>query len=377
LLAAGRDLASQLQSCAAAVDATLQSTERLGERSAELVQRGFDALAQELRDRVHQGDLQTLRTEIDRRFTELLEHIRSVQINQLELSRPGPLRLRVAGSTQPSLPLSRSASGELGFVEERGDKPYRIAVISLPKSGTYLLAEVLFELGYVNTHVQAWAYGLHDFRDKTLEQMVHDYLDFHVALPIEATAPLVRTGQFWVGHFEIEKCRTSLADFRKLFTIRDLRFALVSYMRWLSRPGRGGAAADAWRHLPDTEEKFVAFFETHGRTYLSWCRDIIDWRLADEVCTVRFEDITGMSGERATAEAVAAIATALGEGEVPVATALHRSLGRQTKTYSGGYSRLENVWSERVQGLFAEAGGVELNGLLGYPRECSLRADRV
>ena len=373
LLETVRGLTTQLQTYASTAETALHEARRLG----EIVQGGFDAIARDLATRLDRGEFQAFRQEIDRRFADVIDQIRSVQLNQLELNRPDELTFRVANSTQSALRLSRSPNGELCFLPEGGPKPYKIAVVTLPKSGTYLMAEVLFELGYVNTHIQAWAFGLHDYRQRTLEQMVRDYLEFQVALPIEVSAPLVRKGQFWVGHFEAANCGAVLSDFRKIFMIRDLRFALVSYMRWLSRPGRGGEPADRWRHLSDTEEKFTAFFETHGRDYLRWCRDIVDWRTLGDVCVVRFEDITGLAGERAGVEVTTALAKFLDEGEAQVAAAIRQSVGRTTKTYSGRYSSLDDIWSERVQALFADAGGLELNRLLGYAYESPVRADAV
>jgi hypothetical protein len=61
----------------------------------------------------------------------------------------------------------------------------------------------------VDTHIQAWAHGVHDYRDKTREQMIRDYLGLHVSIPIEVGAPLGQAGQFWVGHFEVALCRDS------------------------------------------------------------------------------------------------------------------------------------------------------------------------
>lgn len=312
------------------------------------------------------ADLETVRHQLDDRYRALVAHAHALQLNQLELSRTGPITFRAATSTQLTMPLWRLADGALRFVRDAGPLPRRAAVISLPKSGTYLMAEILGALGYVNTHIQAWAHGLHDYRDLSIQAMITDYLAHYVAIPIAVSAPLVGPGQFWVGHFEAALCRDALADFRKVFMIRDVRYALVSYMRWLCNPGRGGAAADAWRALPDSEEKLLAFFETHGRIYLAWCRDIVGWLEADDVCVVRFEDVAGLRGAPAQAAATAALARHLDEADATVAAAIRQSVGRQTKTFSGRYSSLDGMWSARIDERFAEASGHDLNARLGY-----------
>lgn len=349
-----------------ALEARLARTEAI---VAELLE-NVRQLGTEVRDGASgaQATLETLGRDIE-------DHARAIQLDQLDLGRPGTVTFRVAGSTQPVLRLWRASDGTLAFVADAGAKPFKVAVVTLPKAGTYLMAEVLVELGYVNTHLHAWAGGVEDGRDRPAEQAPADYLAHRVALPVEVSAPLIRPGQFWVGHFEAVPCRGPLAGFRKILMIRDLRFGLVSFMRWMAKPGRGGAAADAWRHLPETTEKLLAFFETHGRGYLTWCADIVGWCETPDVCVLRFEDVAGLHGEPAQADAATALATFLVEVPEAVGAALRRSVGRTTKTYSGRLSSLEGLWSPRVEQVFEEAGGVELNRVLGYAPTCV--ADRV
>jgi hypothetical protein len=327
-----------------------------------------ERLADQLTDHTD-GQARLVQDDVVRRLADVTAQVHAAQLNQLALSHPGDPTVRLASSSQPSLPLHRLANASLSFMPTTGVHPTRVAVVSLPKAGTYLMAEVLTALGWVNTHVHAWAFGLHDYRDLSIRQIITDYLAHHVALPIDASAPLVQPGQFWVGHFEVALCREALRDFLKVFMIRDLRFALVSYMRWLSNPGRGGAAADAWRQLPDTQEKFLPFFESHGRQYVGWCREIVGWLDVPEACLIRFEDITGLGGEAKMTAAMSALASRLGATDATVGQAIRQSLGQATKTYSGRYSTLEGIWSTRIEDAFAAAGGRELNALLGYPAD--------
>jgi len=370
VLAAVTDLSRRIDDVAAraasAHDAAQESVSRVA-LLTEAIRGELGPVQRALEERAAQ--LHAGQQDVSARIAEITPHLHALQLNQLELSRSGPVTFRAATSTQASLRLWRLTDGALRFVPDAGPRAYRVAVISLPKSGTYLMAEILHEIGYVNTHIQAWAHALHDYRSLSIQQMITDYLAHQVAIPIEVSAELVGPGQFWVGHFEVALCRDALAGFRKIFTVRDIRFALVSYMRWLSNPGRGGAAADAWRHLPDSEEKFLAFFETHGHIYLAWCRDIVGWLDADDVCVVQFEAITGMRGEAAQATVAAALSRWLGEPDQAIETAIRHSLGRETKTFSGRYSELAGIWSPRIDAVFAAAGGPELNRRLGYSDE--------
>jgi hypothetical protein len=99
---------------------------------------------------------------------------------------------------------------------------------------------------------------------------------------------------------------------------------------------------------------------------VSWCRDIVGWLDVEDILVLRFEDVTGLHGERAQVEAASALARFLDEGAAEVTAALRRSVGRETKTYSGRYSTLDGVWSDRTEALFEQTGATELNRLLGY-----------
>ena len=140
------------------------------------------------------------------------------------------------------------------FVVERGECRYKVAIISLPKAGSYLLAELLRSLGLVSTglHVTADGSGFTDYRFISLEEGRRNYRNYVYKMPFDEVVEGVRPGQFVVGHFHcngyIKRC---LRDFKKIFIVRELRHCLISHMRFLKDAGREDLSHFTWHKEQD------------------------------------------------------------------------------------------------------------------------------
>ncbi len=238
----------------------------------------------------------------------------------------------------------------------------RVLVVSIPKSGTYLIAAFLRELGLVDTGVHINDDGFYDYRGRTISEMVSEYRQFRKILPLPKTMELVRAGQFAVGHLVwAPEALAATAGSSIIFAKRELRSAMVSMMRFLSRPGRGGDWA--WKTIEEPRVRFLEFLHDRGPELLSWIESMAGWEAQPEVFTVRFEDL--VQGSREHAQALAAKAGI----ELPpdrAAGMLERVLGQPTKTWSGGISQTAACWSDAAESLFRKLGGIELNRRLGY-----------
>ncbi|MGQ0636922.1 MAG: sulfotransferase domain-containing protein [Planctomycetaceae bacterium] len=302
------------------------------------------------------------------RIRELLEEQRQA-LERLESRQQAAdaMRQALAPFAAARFPVFLDESLRPMAMPYRGACPQRVVVCSIPKSGTYLVGRLLELLGLTSTMLHVWSEGLSDYRNKTIEQMQRDYLQFNVQIPLAQSLELVRFGQFTVGHLECNATtRRLLGPFRKLFVHRNLRDALVSWMRFYMATGRAGGADDAWKNLPDGPERMLAFLELLGPTFMSLCH--VDWLAAPGVLAVSFETLYGDSGASAQRAAICDVHRFL---EIPTplgdpSDIVRDLIGRPTLTWSGSRSRRDAYWSDAVERRFCALGAADVNVRLGY-----------
>jgi hypothetical protein len=115
----------------------------------------------------------------------------------------------------------------------------KILVISQPKSGTYLCANILQNLGLDFTwmHIGAKSYDKYD--PNNLKQGRKYPQRFRYKSTMKESAALVADNQFAVGHIDYsEKAEEIFKDFKKIILYRDPREAGESWNRWKKESGR-------------------------------------------------------------------------------------------------------------------------------------------
>ncbi len=252
---------------------------------------------------------------------------------------------------------------------QAGASPHRIVVCSIPKAGTYLVAELLTRLGCVSTKLHLSSLVLSDYRSATVREMREEFARFTVQLDVPDVLRLMLPGQFAVGHLHCtNEIRASLQAGKNLFLYRNLRDALVSFIRFVADTGRGGEAAESWRHKPDGAEKMLLAVDQLGQTFFDTAVPMLDWVGEQSVLSVKFEALYGDNGTNAQQQLVEQVhdfldlTTPLGDVQV-----LFRDLiGAPTKTWSGKRSNWQTFWNDEVEERFRSLGGHQANARLGY-----------
>lgn len=242
----------------------------------------------------------------------------------------------------------------------------RTIVLTIPKSGTYLIGAYLKKIGLIDTGVHLDDVGFTDYRNRSIQEMVESYRDFRKIYPLDQAIRLLRPGQFAVGHIGFnEKTIRDLDGTRIIFVSRELRSALISMMRWLSRPGRGETSA--WKAIEDNRHKLVQFLSECGENLMSWYSAIAGWRNFQDVQAVQFED---MLRDDLRADAALEIAERCGVciSKDAARNAIDSVINQPTATWSGMNSQIKDHWSREAEDIFVSIGGVELNNRLGYPQ---------
>lgn len=248
----------------------------------------------------------------------------------------------------------------------RGEFDNKVAVFSIPKSGTYLLAEILKQIGYVDTEVHLRVPSVSDYRGKLLDERRKAYL--HLTFDIDASeiARLVLNGQFIVGHMPYnDHIKTVFNNFRIIFSCRELRDTLVSAMRFMSK--RHNPDNEAWTNVPDGPERLVKFLDLTGGELITWYRTMAGWLADPNVLSIRFERLLGDGGEDERHKEIRRICEYLGVADsISVDTLVHSCFGVETLTWSGKRTDKAVYWSDEAESLFQKLGGDKINNLLSY-----------
>jgi Sulfotransferase domain len=245
---------------------------------------------------------------------------------------------------------------------------HRVIVVSIPKSGTYLVAELLKALGYrwTGMHLAETAYT--DYGGSALDQARQDPGRFARSEPLSASLNRIHAGEFAVGHLPFkDDVVEATRPFKRLFVTRDLRVALISYMRFMQSTGRLGARHLAWYSIPDLRQRCQVFLRTSAPYMLKrFYEGMAGWSKLADTLHVRFEDLT--NDAVAATRTIESVATYLGVPKCDAHEVLRTSLATETITKSDGLTRLEDYWSAEAEARFIEIGGLELNArLAGSP----------
>jgi hypothetical protein len=308
------------------------------------------------------------RQDTDRRLTEELAAAR------MELARLQADLLPLVGS---NLAVYLTPELRPAAKPHLGASRHRIVVCSLPKAGTYFMAELLSQMGCVATQLHLSSDSFTDYRWATRKEAREEYKRFIAPLELSKSLELLLPGQFAVGHLGCSQdSRSLLAEFKKVFLYRDLRDGLVSYLRFHADTQREGPQTRTWSDLPDGPGKMLGFLDHLGDSYFNMCLPMGDWIDQSDVFKLSFEMLYGDYGVDARQEALEALHEYLAISQRPIAPdeLVAKAMGRPTKTWSGRRTEREIYWNDEVEARFREFGGHELNVRLGYDHSLAQRA---
>ena len=187
---------------------------------------------------------------------------------------------------------------------------------------------------------------------------------------------LVTNGQFAIGHIEHStEYEKHLDDFAMIFGVRELRSVFVSWLRFFCQgrivdPNSGPQKEKKWRDLSDPHQRMQVFLEIHGEFLLDWIRAMPGWLRYPQALIVRFEDLTTAGKYNDTCRQISR-KVGLDITQEEAICALESVLFKESLTWSGKLSLLEEYWSDEAEEIFCQLGGDEMNRELGYPEALS------
>lgn len=267
--------------------------------------------------------------------------------------------------TDKPLALYTSKHG-LSFSAQEGNEYLpEIVIVTLPKSGTYFWGKILQECGYQDIEIHGQAHAIADFRTLTLQEKLDNPLEQVIWLPFHLQLSLLHTGQYLLGHLPFH-CLSHLRGKKFFITTRDLRTAIVSWLRFCQR--RRCFADASWYSMGATEEAIFTFLNSaKAQEVFFYIEENAKWVSAFPDRVLRFEALNA-PGSKEFTHIVATLSSLTGLDAETVNSAIDRARGSSTMTYSGKPSSTQGIWSERVEEVFCAHKLDLLNEKLGYSR---------
>jgi len=184
----------------------------------------------------------------------------------------------------------------------------RVIVVSIPKAGTYLVAQLLQQMGVVNSslHIRYddQKIGIYDFRNAPLKMSASEKNQCFLEMPLTEALSMIRIGEFGVGHLPpVPEVKKQLyPNFKIIFMVRDLRDCLISHMRYMINIGEITEEKHSWITIDNDKEKFRQYLLNYAdlvgplvnmRLMACWEYDLRNPCQGMEILKLRFEDLTG------------------------------------------------------------------------------------
>lgn len=261
------------------------------------------------------------------------------------------------------------------FKQNRAPIPHRVFILTVPKSGTYLIAKVLENLGMVDCGVHIAIDHIQDNRFADEKVLKREAWKYYVPIPFKISTKLIKDGQFAFGHIPYYlEGEQMLHGFKKIFTFRELRDIIISLVRYYDSREQNYAKPerrrlyDAFKVTPMGNEKFKAWYAMWGKEFADLIRNMFPWKDRGDVFRVKFETLMGDDGRETQFSLLRGLGgfLELNLTDDMIEKALNDSLGVETLTYSGKRSSYEDWWNDELEELFVRYGFKELNGIYGY-----------
>ena len=263
----------------------------------------------------------------------------------------------------------------LCFEPNRSPIDDRIFILTVPKSGTYLIAKIFENFGIVNCGVHVATDIIQDnrFADEQILRVQPGI--YTISAPLDISVDLICPGQFAFGHIPCSKNEQSLLGvFRKVFSFRDLRDVIISLVRYyesrkvkITKPERL-VLYEKFKELLMGSKKMFYWFELWGSEIETLIRYMSPWKDCQDVFQLKFEVLMGDYGKEHQISLLNDLCRFVGLDidEDKIEEALRDSIGSDTLTYSGKRSSYSQWWNNDIDELYRSYGYEELNKAYGY-----------
>lgn len=243
-------------------------------------------------------------------------------------------------------------------------------VLSIPKSGTYLVAEILKRLGYS----QSFHISTHDYMNLAadLEELREDPdMHRHQHLMTDSLS-MVHFNQFAVGHIPFsEYTAMSLLGWTKIFAYRNMKDVVISAVRYYGKiknlRTKEVDKGELFKSLPMGEEKILLWLELWGVEFANLSFDMMGWMKEPQVLSIKFENLTGANGEDRQVASARQIALHCGKpiSDEAALRIVKEATATKTVTSTDKHSNHMDYWTQTIDDKYHECGFREARSHMG------------
>lgn len=235
------------------------------------------------------------------------------------------------------------------LVPEKNDSiHFPVFVVSMPKSGTYLMAEILkkLDIPFVKSHIAT--HSLVDMRFVDVDYARVNSYKLQVKVPLEISRHLICHGQFGIGHIPFSH-KKLLEKYKIIFLYREeLRNIVISCARFFDYINGDWTDKDinkvnAFKKMPMSVDKIKVWFNIWGNEIFSLIKNMNQWK-NENLLSLSFEELTN------DPTCVDKVAEYLG---VPKKNILKECLQEKTVTSTGKVSDFREIWTDELEAIFS------------------------
>lgn len=245
-------------------------------------------------------------------------------------------------------------------------------ILSIPKSGTFLLCSILDKLGLKWPCYHIEEDGFFDFNNATVDEAKSAPEKFYKYIPINISNTLIFDGQFVTSHMRhSDETESALKTFNKIFLYRDIRDTLLSLMRWFLVTGRGGDHTKRLTMISDQIDQFYKFIEIFGYDHIQNAFNMKPWFLNKKNFKICYEELIGDFGYCTQRTKLLELVQFLGlqttEQKIDDIILSVIGVSNTSLTFSGNRSNSTKLFlNEKIDQVFKTIGGEEVLKIYGY-----------
>jgi len=252
------------------------------------------------------------------------------------------------------------------FAKETGRSQNKVAILTIPKSGTYLLSRILSNVGFKEVSINAKNLSIMDYRWTSMDDPLNQ--PYHI--PLEISSKMILPGQILAGHIEFNNySKNHLKDFKKVFAYRNLRDGLVSLMRHAENWGNNIHERKILQNIDSKPEKMIKFLNTYKMNeFLKTLPNRLKWINDPSTFHISFEEILGDLGKEIQREKLFQLFEFIDvkSYDKNIDEILTEVIHSNTLTWSGKRSNYSEYWNSHVESKFCELGLDKINSTLGF-----------
>jgi len=167
-------------------------------------------------------------------------------------------------------------------------------VISIPKAGTYLMRELLDQIGLDSSHLHVSYQGTYDYSKVSIDEGRRRPRSCFTPMTIEQSINDIPENSFAVGHLPYSASLEKILDgFTIIFIGRDVKETVLSAMIFLLESGRAHLRPKEkpWVEIRNKKKQLSKFIDVNGVRILKQYNAILEWKKYDHVNCFDFNAI--------------------------------------------------------------------------------------